>query len=178
MSGAGGGAAGTLIRAKVSKPSDTRVPEQEPKMAMSMAGGGPSAPQMNVTPLIDVLLVLIIIFMVIVTQTKTRGLEAQVPQEPDATSSTPPPERTIVIQLDAASGEDEPPAVKINSEKVSWAELEPQLFDIFKQRAEKVAFVEADDEVEFRFVADVIDQARTAGVSRVGLMPNEMARAR
>jgi biopolymer transport protein ExbD len=47
-------------------------------MAMSMAGGGASAPQMNVTPLIDVLLVLIIIFMVIVTQTKDKGLEAQI----------------------------------------------------------------------------------------------------
>jgi len=144
-------------------------------MAMSMAGGGASGPQMNVTPLIDVLLVLIIIFMVIVTQSKTKGLEAQVPQPP-AENSAPPPERTIVVQLREASGKGEPPEVKINSEAVSWAELEPRLFDIFKQRAEKVLFVEGDDAVEFRFVADVISDARTAGVDRVGLMPKEMAR--
>jgi biopolymer transport protein ExbD len=130
---------------------------------------------MNVTPLIDVLLVLIIIFMVIVTQSKTKGLEAQVPQPP-AENSAPPPERTIVVQLREASGKGEPPEVKINSEAVSWAELEPRLFDIFKQRAEKVLFVEGDDAVEFRFVADVISDARTAGVDRVGLMPKEMAR--
>jgi biopolymer transport protein ExbD len=145
-------------------------------MAMSMAGGGPSAPQMNVTPLIDVLLVLIIIFMVIVTQSRTKGLEAQVPQPADTTTSPPTPVRTIVIQLEEASGKDQPPTVKINSQEVSWAELEPRLFDIFKQRAEKVAFVEGDDDVEFRFVADVIDEARQAGVDRVGLMPKEMAR--
>jgi len=145
-------------------------------MAMSMAGGGPSAPQMNVTPLIDVLLVLIIIFMVIVTQSRTKGLEAQLPQPSDTTPSAPTAVRTIVIQLEEASGKDQPPTVKINSQEVSWAELEPRLFDIFKQRAEKVAFVEGDDDVEFRFVADVIDQARQAGVDRVGLMPKVMAR--
>jgi biopolymer transport protein TolR len=145
-------------------------------MAMSMAGGGASGPQMNVTPLIDVLLVLIIIFMVIVTQSKTKGLEAQVPQPPTSENSKPTPERTIVIQLHEASGKDELPEVKINSEPVSWPDLEPRLFDIFKQRAEKVIFVEGDDAVEFRFVADVISDARTAGVDRVGLMPKEMAR--
>ena len=145
-------------------------------MAMSMAGGGASGPQMNVTPLIDVLLVLIIIFMVIVTQSKTKGLEAQVPQPPTSENSKPTPERTIVIQLREPNGKDDPPEVKINSEAVSWPELEPRLFDIFKQRAEKVIFVEGDDGVEFRFVADVISDARTAGVDRVGLMPKEMAR--
>ena len=147
-------------------------------MAMSMAGGGPSAPQMNVTPLIDVLLVLIIIFMVIVTQSKRKGLEAQVPQPPDSTNSAPPPERTIVIQLEDSGGKDQPPSVKINSQEVSWADLEPKLFDIFKQRAERVAFVEGDDGVEFQYVADVIDEARQAGVDRVGLMPKQMASAR
>jgi biopolymer transport protein ExbD len=68
--------------------------------------------------------------------------------------------------------------VKINSEAVSWAELEPKLFDIYKQRAEKVAFVEGDDGVEFRFVAEVIDQARQAGVVTVGLMPKQVAQVR
>ena len=145
-------------------------------MAMSMAGGGASGPQMNVTPLIDVLLVLIIIFMVIVAQSKEKGLEAQIPQ-PAKDDAAPPPVRTIVIQLgEAKSGET--PVLKINQQAVGWADLKSQLRDIFKQRAEKVAFVQGDDDVNFEYVADVIDIARDAGVERVGLMPREMASAR
>jgi biopolymer transport protein TolR len=145
-------------------------------MAMSMAGGGPSAPQMNVSPMIDVLLVLIIIFMVIVMQSKTKGEKAEIPQPADQVrNSAPPPVRTIVIQLQEGTGKDDEPSVKINSEEVSWDQLEPRLFDIYKQRAEKVAFVEGDDGVEFRFVADVIDQARETGVETIGLMPKQVA---
>jgi len=70
-------------------------------MAMSMGGGGASAPQMNVTPLIDVLLVLIIIFMVIVAQSKEKGFNADIPQPP-AMPDVPQPVRTIVIQLGRA----------------------------------------------------------------------------
>jgi biopolymer transport protein TolR len=144
-------------------------------MAMSMGGSGASAPQMNLTPLIDVLLVLIIIFMVIVAESNEKGLEAQIPQPPAHPDSAPPPVRTIVIQL----GETKPdamPDLKINEQPVSWNELKPQLQDIFKQRAEKVAFVQGDDQVNFEFVADVIDTARAAGVERVGLLPKELAR--
>jgi biopolymer transport protein TolR len=169
--------AGTLVGIAVSNPSYTRVPEQEPGiMAMSMAGGGAPGPQMNVTPMIDVLLVLIIIFMVIVMQSKTKGELAEIPQPADsAKNSAPSPERTIVVQLQEGSGKDDTPVVKINSEGVKWTELESRLFDIYKQRAEKVAFVEGDDGVEFRFVAEVIDQAREAGVTTVGLMPKQVA---
>jgi len=170
---------GTTPQDGVSNSSDARVPEQEQKsMAMSMGGGGPSAPQMNVTPMIDVLLVLIVIFMVIVMQSKTTGLKAEAPEPADpAKNSAPPPERTIVIQLQEAAGKEDEPRIKINSEEVKWAELEPRLFDIYKQRAEKVAFVEGDDGVEFRFVADVIDQAKAAGVTTVGLMPKQLAQS-
>jgi biopolymer transport protein TolR len=144
-------------------------------MAMSIGGGGASAPQMNVTPLIDVLLVLIIIFMVIVAQSKEKGLEAQIPEPPAHPDSVPPPIRTIVIQL-AETKNGAVPELKINEQPVSWNELKPQLADIFKQRAEKVAFVQGDDEVDFEYVADVIDTARAAGVDRVGLLPKELAR--
>jgi biopolymer transport protein TolR len=144
-------------------------------MAMSMGGSGASAPQMNVTPLIDVLLVLIIIFMVIVAQSKEKGLEAQIPQPPAHPDSAPRPVRTIVIQL-AATKSDAIPELKINEQPVIWADLKPQLADIFKQRAEKIAFVQGEDQVNFEFVADVIDTARAAGVERVGLLPKELAR--
>ena len=145
-------------------------------MAMSMGGGGASAPQMNVTPVIDVLLVLIIIFMVIVAQSKEKGFNAEIPQPP-AITDAPAPVRTIVIQLgETKSGEK--PILKINQQAVSWPDLKAQLANIFKQRAEKVAFVQGDDGVDFEYVADVIDTARGAGVERVGLLPKEMASAR
>jgi biopolymer transport protein TolR len=144
-------------------------------MAMSIGGSGASAPQMNVTPLIDVLLVLIIIFMVIVAESKEKGLEAQIPQPPAHPDSAPPIIRTIVIQL-AETKPDAMPDLKINEQPVSWNDLKPQLADIFKTRAEKVAFVQGDDTVDFEYVADVIDTARAAGVERVGLLPKELAR--
>jgi len=146
-------------------------------MAFSMAGGGPSSPQMNVTPLIDVLLVLIIIFMVIVTEQKDKGLDAQIPQEQPQTNAPPPVDRTIVIEVqEGANGE--PPTLKINQQDVKWDDLQPRLHDIFKARAERVAFVKGDDEVDFQYVADVIDLAREAGVDRVGLLTERRWAAR
>ena len=87
---------GTPRGAGVSIAQDTpRAALKEKTMAMSMGGSGASAPQMNVTPLIDVLLVLIIIFMVIVAQSKEKGLEAQIPQPPAHSDSVPPPVRRL-----------------------------------------------------------------------------------
>jgi biopolymer transport protein TolR len=74
-----------------------------------------------------------------------------------------------VIQI-AWGGKDQPPVLKINEENVSWDDLHGRLHDIYKQRAEKVAFVHGDDDVDFEYVADVIDIARDAGVDRVGLL--------
>jgi len=139
-------------------------------MAFSMAGGGPSNPQINVTPLIDVLLVLIIVFMVVVSMSKTKGLEAQIPQPAQDDKSQPiPVDRTIVIQV-VWSKQGQEPALKINQENVSWNDLHNRLHDIFKTRAERVAFVRGDDDVDFEYVANVIDIARDAGVDRVGLL--------
>jgi biopolymer transport protein TolR len=144
-------------------------------MAFSTGGRGPFQGQMNVTPLIDVLLVLIIVFMVVESMTKDKGLETQVPQPPPPNAnSTPPPERTIVLQV-VWTGTDKQPSLRINQQDVSWAELQPRLNDIYKQRAEKVAFVKGDDDVNFEYVAQVIDLAHAAGVDRVGLMTRSQA---
>ncbi len=143
-------------------------------MAMSMGGGGASAPQMNVTPLIDVLLVLIIIFMLIVVQSKDKGFKTEIPQPPANPESAPPPVRTIVVQVKDTKA-NEVPHLEINQQAVSWPDLKTRLQDIFKARAEKVAFVQGDDEVNFEYVAYVIDTARDAGVERVGLLPKEIA---
>jgi biopolymer transport protein ExbD len=169
--------AGTLFVRGVSNLSDTPRASRRKIMAMSMAVGGVSAPQMNVTPLIDVLLVLIIIFMVIVAESKEKGLEAQIPQPASQVDTPQPIGRTIVIQLaDAQSGDL--PVLKINRQELGWPDLKAKLQDIFKQRAEKIAFVQGEDNVDFEYVADVIDTARDAGAARVGLLPREMAAAR
>lgn len=140
---------------------------------MAMTGaGGPSRPEMNVTPLIDVLLVLIIIFMVIVVEQGNKGLSAQIPQ-PATDPANVVETRTIVIQLASASGKEAQPTLKINQQDVAWNNLEVELQRVFATRAEKVAFVRGDQDVDFEYVAEVIDSARHAGVERVGLMGKE-----
>ena len=140
-------------------------------MAFSMAGGGPSGPQINVTPLIDVLLTLIIMFMLVVAMDPEYGEKAQIPQPNQKQSAEETQSRTIVIQL-VWTAKDSPPKVKINQEDVDWWNLEERLAQIYLTRAEKVAFVRADADVDFQSVAEVIDVAHHAGVQRLGLLTN------
>jgi biopolymer transport protein ExbD len=137
-----------------------------------MAGGGPSGPQINVTPLIDVLLTLIIMFMLVVSMDPELGEEAQIPQPDQKQSAGEQQSRTVVIQL-SWTGKDNQPTVKINEEDVRWENLESRLAEIYLKRAEKVAFVRGDGDVDFQYVADVIDIAHHAGVRRLGLISNE-----
>ena len=141
-------------------------------MSFSMAGGGPSGPQINVTPLIDVLLTLIIMFMLVVSMDPEYGEKAQIPQPNSTQPDAPPQSRTIVIQV-VWTGKDQVPAVKINEEDARWDDLENRLTRIYLTRAEKVAFVRGDPDIDFQYVADVIDLAHHAGVRRVGLMTKE-----
>ena len=147
-------------------------------MSFSTAGSGPPTPQMNVTPLIDVLLVLIIVFMLVVTAQQPNGLDAQIPQQPNPKDhSIPSPVRTIVIQVRDGKDVDHPD-IKINDEVVLSSNLRERLFEIFSSRVERIAFVKADDDIDFQQVADVIDIAHNAGVDRLGLLHDENAAVR
>jgi biopolymer transport protein TolR len=141
---------------------------------MAFSTAGPGAPQMNVTPLIDVLLVLIIIFMIVVIEEKPTGLKTEVPQPaPPIRNNIPPPQRTIVIQVKHAKAGEERPQVKVNEEVVEWDNLRDRLRDIFAIRIERIAYIEADDDTDFQDVADVIAIARVAGVDRMGLLTED-----
>ena len=134
---------------------------------MAMLTGGKTGPSasMNVTPLIDVLLVLIIIFMLLPAPKQT-GEEALIPRP--AEKQQPTRVRTLVVQLFADPGSR--PALKLNGEDVSWAGLRGRLQDILKIRAERVLFVKADPTLDYAYVAEVIDIGRSAGADRVGLI--------
>jgi biopolymer transport protein ExbD len=150
-------------------------------MGFSTAGAGSSseAPKMNVTPLIDVLLVLLIVFMLAVTEQSPVGLQTEIPQQPNPVDhQIPPPQSTIIIQIHHATvGTGElratHPRVMVNKQVVPRDRLGDRLRDIFAIRAQRIAFVEADDDVNFQDVADVIAIARIAGVDRVGLLTED-----
>ena len=138
-------------------------------MSMSVGGpgGGPKA-DINMTPMIDVLLVLIIIFMVI-TPLTPKGLEAIVPQPaPPNQQQTEADQRTIVVDI----ARDK--SMKINQEPTDEIKLGPRLEEIFKTRAERVIFVKGDNDLEFQVVARVIDIAKGVGIDKVGLMTPDM----
>jgi biopolymer transport protein TolR len=131
-------------------------------MGMTVSSDKRSMSEPNIVPLIDVLLVLIIIFMVI-TPLTPQGLETRLPQ-PTPDSYVHPTSQAIIVQV--TSGDK----VLINQEDVAWDHLGSRLEDIFKQRAEKVAFVKGDDSVEFVQVARAVDIMRGAGIDNVGLI--------
>src|ERR1700677_2956336 len=103
-------------------------------MAFSMAGGGPSGPQINITPLIDVLLTLIIVFMVVVSMDKEQGEIAQIPQPDQKQTQDISQPRTVVIQL-LWTKDGAPPKVKTKEKNEKRDNLEERLARIYLTRA-------------------------------------------
>jgi biopolymer transport protein ExbD len=141
-------------------------------MAFSTGGGGGLSSDINVTPMIDILLVLLIIFMAI-TPVSPKGLEALVPQPPK--NNQPQKENDTAIVVSILHGAGGQPAYKINETDVQKSDLAGRLQTIFSTRATKVMFIKGDKDLDFAPVANAIDIAKGAGVDHVGLITPKIA---
>jgi biopolymer transport protein TolR len=137
-------------------------------MAMLVGGKTGLTADMNVVPLIDILLVLLVIFMIIPHH--QTGLDAKSPK-PAADAPVSRPETVIVVQV-LSDG-----SLKINDESVSWDRLSPRLGEVYKGRAQKIAFIRGEAPVEFATVARVVDVMRQLDLS-VGLLTPKLEQFR
>jgi biopolymer transport protein TolR len=144
-------------------------------MGMSIGKQTGTLAEMNIVPLIDILLVLLIIFMVI-TPLTPKGLQVLVPQPQHR--EVAPPERTAIVVQVLADRQAHQAALKINDENVTWEALGSRMDQIFKARAEKVAFVAGGNDVMFMDVARAVDIMRGAGIDKVGLVTAKLETAR
>jgi biopolymer transport protein ExbD len=137
---------------------------------MAMGGGGSSSGltnDINVTPMIDVLLVLLIIFMMVIPMSR-KAVDLQLPDPtPDDTNSGPPPSQIV---LEVLPGN----IFKINTQPVARAELGKKIKEIYDQRPDKIIFVKGDPAVKYQDVIEAMDVARGAGVKVIAATPKEV----
>jgi biopolymer transport protein TolR len=137
---------------------------------MAMGGGGSSSGltnDINVTPMIDVLLVLLIIFMMVIPMSR-KAVDLQLPDPtPDDTNSGPPPSQIVLEVLPGNT-------FKINSQPVAKAELAKRIKEIYDPRPDKIIFVKGDPAVKYQDVIEAMDVARGSGVKVIAATPKEV----
>ena len=137
---------------------------------MAMSGGGGNSAltnEINVTPMIDVLLVLLIIFMMVIPMSR-KAIDLQLPDPtPDDTNSGPPPSQIVLEVLPGNT-------FKINTQPVTKADLASKLKEIYDQRPDKIIFVKGDPTVKYSDVITAMDVARGAGVKVIATTPKDV----
>ena len=123
--------------------------------------------EINITPFIDILLVLLVIFMTI-SPNRSRGIDTNIPQQPPPGPHRETPQETIVLSMDRNG------VIKINQSVVDPPELIGRLKDIFKTRNDRTVLVQADDDLLFNDVAHLVDAAKIAAVEHIGLMTQQV----
>lgn len=135
-------------------------------MAMTSGDNKELRADINVTPLIDVLLVLLIIFMVI-QPTVVHGLDAVIPQPPKSPDPADQPQ-AIVVQV--LGNSERGVAYRINDVSLNKSDVEQRLVEIFATRTDKAMFIKGDADLDFSLVADIIDDGHRAGVDNIGII--------
>jgi len=136
-------------------------------MSMSTGGGGGLTNEINVTPMIDVLLVLLIIFMLVVPMSR-KAIDLQIPDPEDQSTSNEPPPAQIVLEVGPGG------QYSVNKQPIPKERLYARLKEIYDPRPEKIIFVKGDPKAKYEEVILAMDLARGAGVKVIGVPPKDV----